>query len=120
MSGTPYGFIFRGLVSVAAARVIDEHIAAGRSGDPCTTLHRDHFFTWKSNADFFLAHSLLDRVPFWAELKRRNEVVFVTREEHHRLSGLHRTHGEAAYTVANIPLVRVDERAMKLAGYKAA
>ncbi len=120
VSGTPFGFIFRGLISVAAARVIDEHIADGLSGDPCATLQRDHFYTWKSNADYFLSQLLLDREPFWKEMKRRNEVVFVTREEHRRLSGLQRVHGDKAYAVADIQLIRITERAMKLAGYKAA
>lgn len=120
VSGTPFGFIFRGLVSAAAAKVIDEHIAGGLVGDPCTTLQRDHFYTWKCNAVYFLSQPLLDLESFWAEMKRRNEVVFVTREEHRRLSSVQRVHGDKAYAAAGIKLIRVDDRAMKLAGYKAA
>jgi hypothetical protein len=120
VSGTPFGFIFRGLISVAAAKVIDQHILSSSSGDPCATLHRDHFYTWKSNADYFLSQPLLNLQTFWAEMKQRNEVVLVTREEHRRLSGLQRIHGNQAYAVADIQLTRVSDRAMKLAGYKAA
>ena len=120
VSGTPFGFIFHGLVSAAAAKIIDEHIASGMKGDPCAGLQRDHFYTWKDNAEFFLSQPVLEPAPFWAEMKRRNEVVFVTREEHTRLGPLQRTNGHNAYALANIRLVHVDPRAMKLAGYKAA
>lgn len=120
VSGTPFGFIFRGLVSVAAARTIDEHIAQGAGGDACATLQRDHFYTWRDNAEFFLSQPLLAHEEFWEEMKRRNEVVFVTREEHMRLGRLQRAHGHNAYSVADIRLMRVDPRAMKLAGYRAA
>ena len=120
VAGTPFGFIFRGLVSVAAAKVIDEHVAKGRKSDPCAALHRDHFYTWRDNAEFFLSQPVLDPAAFWAEMKRRNEVVFVTREEHTRLGSLQRAHKQNAYALANVRLVKVDPRAMKLAGYKAA
>jgi hypothetical protein len=69
VSGTPFGYIFRGLISVAAAQVIDEHVAM-RVGDPCRALHRDHFYTWKDNADFFLSRPTLELDAFWAEMKR--------------------------------------------------
>jgi hypothetical protein len=120
VSGTPFGFIFQGLVSLAAAKIIDDHLANGIQSDPCAALHRDHFYTWKDNADFFLSQPVFELVEFWSEMKRRNEVAFVTREEHARLAALQRAHGHDAYTAGNIRLVRVDPRTMKLAGYKAA
>ena len=120
VSGTPFGFIFQGLVSLAAAKIIDDHLTNGIQSDPCAALHRDHFYTWKDNADFFLSQPVLEFVEFWSEMKRRNEVAFVTREEHARLAALQRAHGHDAYVAGNIRLVRVDPRTMKLAGYKAA
>lgn len=120
VNGTPFGFIFQGLVSLAAAKIIDDHVTNGIQGDPCAALHRDHFYTWNDNAQFFLSKPVFEFTNFWSEMKRRNEVVFVTREEHARLAGLQRAHGFNAYAVGNIRLVRVDPRTMKLAGYRAA
>lgn len=117
VSGTPFGFIFRGLVSVAAAEAIDQCLAAGKKADPCAGLHRDHFFSWRENAEFFLGQPLMDKAAFWAELKRRNEVALVTKAEHTRVSGLQRTYGHEAYSHADIRLVHVDPQAIKLAGY---
>jgi hypothetical protein len=57
---------------------------------------------------------------FWPELKRRNEIVLLLKEEHSRVGGFQRTgHGRGAYEAAGIELLRIDPRALRLTGNKA-
>jgi hypothetical protein len=117
---TAFGYIFGGLVSRAAADIIDARLKAGQGEDPCAGIQRDHFHTWKETADFLLAQPVLAFSEFWSELKRRNEVVLLLKEEHAKVGGLQRMgHGHQAYPLAGINLVRVDVRAIKLSGNKA-
>ncbi len=119
VSGTPFGYIFGGLVSAAAADTIDERLTSGTL-DPCKGLQRDHIYTWKETSEFLLTHRKMNQAEFWAELKRRNEIALLLRTEHARVSALQRKgHGPLAYDLAGIALVRVDPRAIKLSGNKA-
>lgn len=119
VSGTPYGYIFGGLVSAAAAEAIDDRLNSGAL-DPCSGLQRDHLYTWKETSEYLLACPRMTHDEFWAELKRRNEVALLLRGEHSKVSSLQRMgHGATAYQVAGISLLRIDPRAIQLSGNKA-
>jgi len=85
VGGTPFGYIFGGLVSSEAAKSIDTRLSSGGREDPCAGLQRDHFHPWKETSDYFFARALLEPAEFWLELKRRNEVALVTKAEHTKL-----------------------------------
>lgn len=117
---TPFGYIFEGLLSVSAADTIDERLAADPRQDPCAGLQRDHFHTWKETSAFFFAQPLMAKVDFWAEMKRRNEIVLLTKAEHSRVGIFQRQeHGYASYELAGISLLRIDRSAIRLSGNKA-
>jgi hypothetical protein len=113
---TPFGYIFGGLVSTGAAMSIDNC----SSGDPCAGLQRDHFFTWKETAEYFFSRELKGLAEFWSELKRRNEIVLLTKKEHSLVGVFQRQgYGPSAYGQAGIQLIRIDSKAIKLSGNKA-
>ncbi len=115
---TPFGYIFGGLVSVACCDLIDVRLKNG--SEPCAGMQRDHYFTWKESSDYFFSQPLMSKDAFWAELKRRNEIVLLLKEEHSRVGAFQRTGlGRAAYAAAGIELVRIDPNALRLSGNKA-
>ena len=115
---TPFGYIFGGLVSVRCAELIDIRLREG--SDPCAGMQRDHYFTWKESSDYFFSQPLMSKEKFWAELKRRNEIVLLLKEEHSRVGAFQRSgHGRAAYAAAGIQLLRIDPNALRLSGNKA-
>lgn len=115
---TPFGYIFAGLISLRCAELIDARLLDG--GDACAGMQRDHYYTWKETADYFFSQPLMERDAFWAELKKRNEVVLVLKEEHSRVGVFQRAgHGRDAYALAGIELLRIEPKAIRLSGNKA-
>jgi len=118
---TPFGYIFGGLVSVRAANLIDRRISENAKQDLCLGMQRDHFNTWKETSHFFFSVPLMARPDFWLEMKRRNEIVLLLKEEHSKVGPYQRLgHGQSAYGAAGIELIRIDPRALLLRGNKAA
>ena len=115
---TPFGYIFAGLVSAQSAELIDARLRDG--GDPCAGMQRDHYYTWKETSEYFFSRPLMPLTEFWDELKRRNEIVLLLKEEHSRVGAFQRAgHGREAYALAGIRLLRVEPKALRLTGNKA-
>jgi hypothetical protein len=120
IASTPFVYAFSGLVTVAAAALIDERLAAGDGTDPCAELQRDHFIPWRDTGRYFFHRELLPIEEFWPEMKRRNEVALLHKREHHGLAGHQRAgHGHDAYQLTGLQLVQVDKRAIVLSGQRA-
>ena len=115
---TPFGYIFAGLLSVRCAALIDARLKEG--SEPCAGMQRDHYYTWKETAESFFSRPLMQLREFWAELKRRNEIVLLLKEEHLRVGSFQRAgHGREAYLLAGIQLLRIEPKAVRLSGNKA-
>ena len=59
VASTEFGFWFDGLVSVRAAVLVDERVRENPRQDLCAGMHRDHFYTWKENSEFFFSQPLM-------------------------------------------------------------